>query len=232
MVLPLKHALENLLRARRLYSDPSLHGAERRLLPLSTGAPSIDTLAAGGFPRGEISQLHGPASSGRTALVVAAVARATREGMLAAWLDPADRLDPGSAAAAGVLLSRLLWIRGRPGEALKRCVSAASTVLASGLFDLVVLDLAGTTAWECGALPGTTWVRLHRMIEGTPTALVVVSDQAQARSPSGVSLALQASPAAWTGMPGAGRLLRTLSATAKRDYRPGAVAVFERRAGD
>jgi hypothetical protein len=228
--LPLKNTLEDLLRSRRLHPESASAAGDRRLLPLATGAPSVDALAGGGFPRGEISQLHGPRSSGRTALALGAVARATRDGMLSAWIDAADQLDPASAGAAGALLSRLLWIRGRTG-ALKRCFAAASTVLGSGLFDLVVLDLADTPERDRAALPGSTWVRMHRFTSGSPTALLIVTETPLARSPAGVSLALQARPAAWSGtIPG--RLLRTVTASATRDYRPGAAVSFERRAVD
>src|SRR5262245_10734458 len=107
--MALKSALEDLLRTRRLAAEaPPLRGEDRRLRPLGTGVAPIDALLAGGFPRGALSEVHGPASSGRTGLVLALLARSTRGGALAALVDPADRLDPASAAAAGIDLARLL----------------------------------------------------------------------------------------------------------------------------
>src|SRR5262245_28109771 len=141
---PLKAALEDLLRARHLRPEgPPLRGEDRRLSPLPTGLAQVDALLEGGFPRGELSEVHGPASSGRTGLALALTARATRRGMLAAWVDPLDRFDPASAAAAGIDLQRLLWLRGSPGRPLAECVAATGTLLGSGLFDVVVLDLVG-----------------------------------------------------------------------------------------
>ena len=60
----------------------------------------MDALLGGGFPRGELSEVHGPASSGRTGLVLSLVSRTTRGGALAALVDPDDRFDPASAASA------------------------------------------------------------------------------------------------------------------------------------
>src|SRR5712691_8411828 len=143
----LKNALEDLLRARRLQADePPLRGEDRRGRALATGIGPLDDLLYGGFPRGQVSEVHGTASSGRTALVLALVARLTRAGSLVAWVDPGDRLDPSSAAAAGIDLPRLLWLRGegrsRDMRALSPAVSAVGTLLGSGLFEAVVLDLA------------------------------------------------------------------------------------------
>jgi len=221
---PLKHALEDLLKARRLHPEVASvrgTGEDRPLRALETGSPTINALARGGFPRGEISELYGPPSSGRTAVALSAVACATREGALTAWIDPADQLDPASAAATGVELDRLLWIRGPRGVGLKRSLTATSTLLGSGLFDLVVLDMLALPDRERRALPGTTWVRLHRMIEGTPTALLLLSTVSVARSSWGVSLQLQTPQPGWTGPPtGPGRLLARLAGEAGKRHGP------------
>lgn len=230
-VSPLKHALEGLLSSRSLHLPP---GEGRRLAPMATGDSTLDARIGGGFPRGEISQLQGPPSSGRTAIALSTLAQTTGEGRLAAWIDPADQLDPASAAAAGVDLSRLLWIRGRPGDPLKRCIAATSIVLGSGLFDLVVLDLAGTSERERDSLPGTTWARLHHLISGTPPSLLVLSLAPLARSASGLSLELQAPRVDWRGTSGPGRFLGRLSGLAQpmMNKRLGPAIAFERAAFD
>jgi len=98
-----KRALEDLLWARRLQADePPLRGEDRRLRPLPTGIAEVDALVGGGFPRGALSEIHGPASSGRTGVLLGLLARTTRAGALAALVDPLDRLDPGSAARGRV----------------------------------------------------------------------------------------------------------------------------------
>ena len=77
---------------------------------VSSGVSALDALT-GGLPRGCLTEICGPASSGRTTLLLAAVAAATRRGEYCAVVDASDALDPQSAAAAGVELERLLWVR-------------------------------------------------------------------------------------------------------------------------
>jgi len=219
-----KAVLVDLLRARKLQADgPPLRGEDRRRARLPTGIPPLDPLLGGGFPRGQMSEVHGPASSGRTGLALALAARITRGGALAAWVDPADRFDPASASAASADLSRLLWLRGpREGNDgglararfLADAVAAVGTLLGSGLFEAVFFDLAGIPAGEVRRLPGTTWIRLQRAVEKTPTALVLLADVHTAHGPGGISLALTPSGPRWSGAPGPGRLLRGLAAQA------------------
>src|SRR5712675_1689852 len=77
---------------------------------VSSGIPELDALT-GGFPRGCLTELCGPASSGRTSILLAAVARATQRGEVCALVDAGDALNPASAVAAGVQMERLLWVR-------------------------------------------------------------------------------------------------------------------------
>ncbi len=77
---------------------------------VSSGIAALDALA-GGLPRGCLTEICGPASSGRTTLLLAALAAATRRGEFCVLVDASDALDPHSAAAAGVDLDRLLWVR-------------------------------------------------------------------------------------------------------------------------
>lgn len=212
-----KAALEDLLRHRRLHEEgPPLRGEDLRPRPLATGVREVDALLGGGLPRGQVSEIHGPPSSGRLALAVSLAAQVTRAGALTAWVDPADGFDPASAAEAGVDLTRVLWLRGgAPATAgLGRAVSAVGTVLGSGLFEVVVLDLTGQGA-SARRLPGATWIRLQRVIERMPTALVLVCDVHLAHGPSGASVALRGQETRWSGAPGPGRLLRGLGVEAR-----------------
>jgi len=212
----LKSSLEDLLRERRLAAQaPPLRGEDRRLSPLPFGSPALDGLLAGGLPRGALSEIHGPASSGRTGLAVALAARATGRGALVAWVDPADRFDPAGAAESGMDLARCLWLRGGGTFGLPRALAALGVVLGSGLFEAVVLDLAGVPADELYRLPGTSWIRLARTIEDSPTALLVVAAAHVACGPGGVSLALAPARAEWSGEPGPGRLLGALAGDAR-----------------
>jgi recombination protein RecA len=77
---------------------------------VSSGIRVLDALT-GGLPRGCLTEICGPASSGRTSLLLAALARATRRGEVCALVDASDALDPASAVATGVQMGRLLWVR-------------------------------------------------------------------------------------------------------------------------
>jgi hypothetical protein len=77
---------------------------------VSTGIHAIDALT-GGLPRGCLTEIFGPASSGRTSLLLAALAAATQRQEVCALVDVTDAFDPQSAAAAKVVLDKLLWVR-------------------------------------------------------------------------------------------------------------------------
>jgi hypothetical protein len=215
-----KATLEALLREKKLQTEaPPLRGEDRRLKRIPTGQESIDGLLAGGFPRSQLSEVHGPVSSGRTGVVLGLLAHATRGGALAALVDPLDRFDPASAGAAGVALARLLWLRGPRGggeelqpTVLAEATSAVATLVGSGVFDVVVLDLADVSGRERRRLPATTWIRLQREVEQTETALLLVAGGHVACSPGGASLALSPTGLRWSAPPGPGRLLVGLGA--------------------
>src|SRR5436853_5256299 len=108
--------LESLLRARRL--DRTLTTMLPPIDPRDeaaaapSGIASLDARLGGGFPRGQLSELVGPRSSGRMSVLLSLLAAATARGELVALVDALDMFDAESARAAGVALDRLLWIRG------------------------------------------------------------------------------------------------------------------------
>ena len=108
-------AVEALLRERKL--DRTLTSTlperlgEDAVAPLDTDA--LDRGLAGGLPRGQVSEVVGPASSGRTSVAWAALAAASRRGESIALIDTFDRFDPPTAQASGIDLSKLLWVRGQ-----------------------------------------------------------------------------------------------------------------------
>ena len=79
---------------------------------VSSGIPQLDALT-GGLARGCLTEFCGMSSSGRTSVLLSALARATRRGEVCALVDVSDALDPASAVAAGAEMSRLLWVRCR-----------------------------------------------------------------------------------------------------------------------
>src|SRR6185295_19290242 len=197
--------LESLLRSRQL--DRTLTTALAPLDPQDdsalapSGITALDARLGGGFPRGQLSEIAGPRSSGRTSLLLQMMAAATARGELVALVDALDMLDVESAASAGVNLSQLLWIRGHvvvnPGlcrdlnqRALEQAIRALTLVLQAGNFGLVAFDVAEAPADAVRRLPFTTWMRLQRIIEGSRTACVLAGSEAMARSSAGLTLKL------------------------------------------
>jgi hypothetical protein len=202
----MRAALESLLRARKLdvtlTPGSAVPAPPERLAP--TGCAALDAALGGGLRRGHLSELTGAASSGRTTLAIGALAAAAARGEAVALIDACDRFDPASAAAHGLALPHLLWVRG-PGDAT-RALKAFSLVLQAGGFGLVVLDLADVAAAALRRFPWTTWMRIARIVEGSETAAVVVGTERIARSAGGVTIALESRPARWAGAASRARL--------------------------
>ena len=195
--------LESLLRTRQL--DRTLTTAYPPLDPddeyavAPTGVSALDARLGGGFPRGQLSELVGPRSSGRTSLLLKMLSAATARGELVALVDALDMFDAASASATAIDLERLLWIRGHvvtsPGlcrdmnqRAVEQAVQALMLVLQAGNFGMVVLDVADAPPDAVRRLPFTTWLRLQRVIEGSQTACVLVGGEPMARSAAGLTL--------------------------------------------
>jgi hypothetical protein len=159
---------------------------------VSSGIAAMDGLT-GGLPRGCLTEICGPASSGRTTLLLAALAAATRRGECCVLVDASDALDPHSAATAGVELDRLLWVRcgeTSPERSLEQLLRVTDLLLESGGFGLIVLDLGDLPPQAARRIPLTTWFRFRRAVEHTPTVLLAVERQSIAGSCSSLLVKL------------------------------------------
>jgi hypothetical protein len=182
----------------------------REVVP--TRIEDLDRLLNGGLPVGAISELTGPASSGRTSVALAFLAQRTTSGHVCAWVDASDAFDPESAAASGVCLKQLLWIRCRnvavssvresaqkrsvekakPWSRLEQAMRATDLLLQAGGFAAIILDL-GDEAVEHGLrIPLATWFRLRQAADRTRGSLIVIGKSAYAQSSAAVVLECQA----------------------------------------
>lgn len=192
-----------------------------------SGVAEVDALA-GGLPQGCLTEVYGPASSGRTSVMLAALAQSTGRGNVCALVDASDAFDPASAAAAGVRLERLLWVR--CGGNAERALKATDLLVQGGGFGMVVMDLADTPAATARRVSLTSWFRLRRAVEHTPTVLLVLEQQPLARTCAALLLAMRREKAAWSGVPGCSRLLRGIRVRAERRKPvPALAASFESR---
>ncbi len=137
------------------------------------------------------------------------LAAAAARGEAVALIDACDRFDPASAEASGLDLAKLLWVRDT-GDAT-RALKAMNLVLQAGGFGIVAFDLADVSGPAVRQFPHTTWMRIGRVIEGSQTAAVLVGAERIARSPGGVTIALDGSCPEWSGTADRARLLRALS---------------------
>jgi hypothetical protein len=175
---------------------------EVRLAPemVSSGIPQLDSLT-GGLARGCLTEICGTASSGRTSVLLFALARATERGEVCALVDASDAFDPASAAAAGMAMSRLLWVRcgekhpsrkppsaswknrrGNPPcqrweSQLGQMLKVTDLLLQSNGFGMIALDLGDIPVESARRIPLASWFRFRRAVEHTPTALLVLEQQ-------------------------------------------------------
>lgn len=117
----------------------------------ATGIPELDALLDGGLPIGAISEMVGPQSSGRTTLALATMAEMTQAGKTVVWIDTTDALDPESAAAAGVDLSRQLWVRCGQDPRSANPASATSATSRQGAALLVEGSRTPAPSGGCGS---------------------------------------------------------------------------------
>ncbi len=105
---------------------------------VSTGSVALDlALGVGGVPRGRITEIYGPESSGKTTLCYHVAANAQRNGGVVAFIDAEHALDPGYAKNVGVDVDELLVSQPDTGE---QALEIAETLIRSGGVDVVIID--------------------------------------------------------------------------------------------
>ena len=105
---------------------------------VSTGSLGLDVaLGVGGLPRGRVVEIYGPESSGKTTMMLSAIAQAQRAGGVAAFVDAEHALDPAYAEKLGVNLKDLLVSQPDTGE---QALEITDMLVRSGAVDIVVVD--------------------------------------------------------------------------------------------
>ena len=166
---------------------------------LSTGLAEVDFIT-GGLPRGAITEIFGPASSGRMSLMLSSLAYATNHDEVCALVDTNDALDPLSAADAGVDLDQLLWIRCAAN--IEQAFKATDLLLQSGGFGLVVLDIGDVPLQSARRIISSWWYRFRRVVENSPTALVVIAQGSCVGSCASQMLEMKREAEVWSSLSG------------------------------
>ncbi len=192
------------LAALRLQVETALAGRvaapfsyrDRKLVEMvSAGVPEIDALT-GGLPRGGLTEICGPPCSGRTSLLVSALASRTAQAEVCALVDGRDAFDPHGAAAAGVELKQLLWVRCRN---IEQALRSTDLLLQGGGFGMIAVDLSDIPAATVRYVPLNAWFRFRRAVEDTPTILMLLEQEANAKTCASLVLRVGFEAPRWTG---------------------------------
>jgi hypothetical protein len=157
----------------------------------------VDSLqfSLGEIPRGALTEIAGPASSGRTSYLYALLAAATAEQEYCALIDAENAFDPLTAARAGVRLSQVLWIRCTSN--IEHALKAADWLSQAGGFGLVAIDFGDIPMEAVRRVPLAAWFRLRHNIENKPVALVSIAQQIHAHTCSTLKIQLQRRETLW-----------------------------------
>src|SRR6266513_1247694 len=164
--------LRNLLAS--LFPHPPMLVGTR----LVTGLAFVHQPVGGGLPKGAITELISPRrSAGSASLVHGFIRSAYCDKYFVALIDGRDSFDP--CALANSILGQLLWVR---CTKVLEAVKAADLLLRDGNFPLVIVDLVLNPPQELRKIPQTSWYRLQRLVESSPTACLILSRQSMVSS--------------------------------------------------
>lgn len=162
---------------------------------MSTGIAEVDSIM-GGLPRGSVTEIFGPPSSGRTSFMLSILARAATHKEVCALIDTNDVFDPISASAMKLDLDQLLWIRCAAN--VEHAFKATDLLLQGGGFGLVLLDLGDVAGKDARRIISSWWYRFRRTVENTPTALVVIAADSCVRSCASLALEMRRDTDIWS----------------------------------
>ena len=191
--------------ARHLVHETQLRQQlDRELMP--SGISAFDEML-GGLPRGAVTEIWGPATSGKTTLFTTYIARATAAGEFCALIDGSDSFDPAGAVRAGADLARLLWVRCRNVE---QALKAADLLVHAGGWGVVAMDLSDIPTQVVRKVPMSWWYRFRRAVEHTPTSFVVIESEPYVKNCAAMAIEFRTAPAVWSGHHRRFRVLRGL----------------------
>jgi recombination protein RecA len=167
---------------------------DRNVFPtVATGIPEIDSLT-GGLPRGALTEIFGPACSGVTSFLFSALNARTEYQEACALIDGSDTFDPCSAAAAGVDLKKLLWVR---CHSIDQTLRATDLLLQSSGFSFIAVDVSDISPKLVRHVPLDSWFRFRRAVEDTPTILLLLSRESNAKTCASLVLNFQGQSVRW-----------------------------------
>jgi recombination protein RecA len=184
--------LESVLASR--HANPFQYRDRQIVETVPAGIPPIDDLT-GGLPRGSLTEIYGPPCSGKTSFLVSTLASRTTASEVCALVDARDAFDPRSAEAVGVKLDQLVWVRCRNVD---QALRATDLLIQGGGFGLIALDLSDAPPRVVRSVPLQVWFRFRRAVEYTPTILLLLDQESNAKSCASLVLRLRTEETNWS----------------------------------
>ena len=147
--------------------------------------------------RGSVVEAAGPASSGKTAISLAILAKLTADGEICAVVDSTGSFDPRSAVLAGIELENLLWVK--CGSDIEKAFMSADHLIQAKGFGAIWLNLNGLPLHRLKYVPKTYWYRYRTRIKETPTLLIVTAEEAVTGSASQHAFEFSREHVHWSG---------------------------------
>jgi hypothetical protein len=179
-----------------------------RSIPSNPGPAPISTDIGIEIPRATLTELTGEISCGRTAVMLHLLRQVTAQEEFCVLVDVQDTFDPACGAAAGIELSRLLWVR--CGGNIDHALKATDLLVRAGGFGLVMLDVSGVSAATMRRIPIASWFRLRHGAEHSGAALVVTGQRIEAGSCAKLQLGVRRKEILWSA-----KLLRGIRSMAE-----------------
>jgi len=131
--------------------------------------------------------------------MLSVLAGVSGEDGVAGLIDPGNAFDPASAAAFGVDLSRLLWVRsGRTARRVDQALKIADLLLQGGGFGLIVVDLSDLPSGDVRRVPASRWVRLRRAARNTPTIVLFLNRESTLKTAAALALRMEVARIRWS----------------------------------
>jgi hypothetical protein len=149
-------------------------------------------------PRGRITEITGPVSSGRTTLLHGLLSAAGQSGEYCAIVDAANSFDPHTATQACADMDTLVWVRCSGN--LEHAMKSTDLLVHSGGFGVVVMDLCDMPQRSLERIPLSWWYRYQRAVESTSTVLLILNREPQAKACASLIAELGRGEAMFSGM--------------------------------
>jgi hypothetical protein len=164
-------AASKIVDLRKLLAERFPQAPAQSQALFATGLAPLDEATGGGLPKGGITDLTSPHLSAGSAFIILRLLQRAHEGRhFLALIDGRDSFDP--EPLGNKRLRNLLWVRCR--QTLE-AVKAADLLLRDGNFPLVILDLVLNAPAELRKIPQSSWYRLQRLAEPSPTAFLILT---------------------------------------------------------